>query len=278
MELAPRECGLLDADVAPFAAIAGDRRTGRLLGDVIHGIGGESPVCAQIAADPPLNVLGIGTGGRRGLLYPKLSSSAAADLPSEPAAVRAAVRPVGAALAPRGADLTAIDGSGFGDRAIRGGPRDQGMRLVCRLKRRDRLVRPASDRPVCHLGEPAPRPKVPAHIGAEPVVRKTGQPRPKRQPATAAVSSVPVRVPSRRRTGDRGEVERERACWLAEVRPERVEAEPRWLLTDRPVETAAQATAVFRTYCRRWAIEGAFEIAKQCPGWEDVQVLADEAM
>src|SRR5215218_9018528 len=148
MELAPRECGLLDADVAPFAAIAGDRRTGRLLGDVIHGIiGGESPVCAQIAAvsppagrgplsraaDPPLNVLGIGTGGRRGLLYPKLSSSAAADLPSEPAAVRAAVRPVGAALAPRGADLTAIDGSGFGDRAIRGGPRDQGMRPVCRL-------------------------------------------------------------------------------------------------------------------------------------------------
>src|SRR5215213_820032 len=54
MELAPRECGLLDADVAPFAAIAGDRRTGSVLGDVIHGIiGGESLVCAQIAAVSP---------------------------------------------------------------------------------------------------------------------------------------------------------------------------------------------------------------------------------
>jgi hypothetical protein len=54
MELEPRERGLLDAYVAPFTAIAGDRRTGRLLGDVIHGIiGGESLVCAQIAAFSP---------------------------------------------------------------------------------------------------------------------------------------------------------------------------------------------------------------------------------
>jgi hypothetical protein len=54
MELQPRECGLLDAYVAPFAEIAGDRRTGRLLGDVIRGIiGGESLICTRIAAFSP---------------------------------------------------------------------------------------------------------------------------------------------------------------------------------------------------------------------------------
>ena len=54
MELRPREGGLLDAYVSPFTELAGDRRTGRLLGDVIHGIvAGESLVCARIAAFSP---------------------------------------------------------------------------------------------------------------------------------------------------------------------------------------------------------------------------------
>jgi hypothetical protein len=45
---------LLEAYVAPFTEIAGDRRTGRLLGDVVHGIiGSESLVCARIAAFSP---------------------------------------------------------------------------------------------------------------------------------------------------------------------------------------------------------------------------------
>jgi hypothetical protein len=54
MELQPHESGLLDAYVTPFATIAGDRRTRRLLGDVIAGIiGGESLVCSRIAAFSP---------------------------------------------------------------------------------------------------------------------------------------------------------------------------------------------------------------------------------
>jgi hypothetical protein len=227
---------------------------------------------------PTLNVLGIGTGGRRGLLYHRLYSSAAPDFLSEPAEVRAAIRSVGTALAPLGADPTAIYDSGFDDQAIWGETWDQGMRLACRLKHRDRLVRPASDQPACHLEELAPRLKALAQLEAEMVVQKIGQPRPKLQPVTATVSSVPVLVPYRRRTGDGEEVEREQACWLVEVRLERVKAEPWWLLTDRPVETAEQATEVFRMYCQRWAIEDAFKIAKQCLGWEDVQVLAYEAV
>ena len=54
MELQPREQDLLAAYVRPFTEAAGDRRTGRLLGDVIRGIvGGESLVCSRIAAFPP---------------------------------------------------------------------------------------------------------------------------------------------------------------------------------------------------------------------------------
>ena len=54
MELQPGEDALLDAYVAPFTVIAGDRRTGRLLGEVVHGIiGSESLICARIAAFPP---------------------------------------------------------------------------------------------------------------------------------------------------------------------------------------------------------------------------------
>jgi hypothetical protein len=54
MELQPNEGTLLDAYVVPFAELAGDRRTGRLLGDVIRGIiGSESLVCARIAAFSP---------------------------------------------------------------------------------------------------------------------------------------------------------------------------------------------------------------------------------
>ena len=54
MELQPHEQAFLAAYVTPFAALAGDRRTGRLLGDVIHGIiGGESLVCSRIAAFSP---------------------------------------------------------------------------------------------------------------------------------------------------------------------------------------------------------------------------------
>ena len=225
---------------------------------------------------PTLNVLGIGRQ-RRGLLYHKLYSSAAPDFRSEPAEVRAAIRSVGAALAPLGADLTAIYDSGFDDQAVWGETWDAGMRLLCRLKHRDRLVRPAPDQPVCHLEALAPRLQARATLAAEMVVRKEGQPRPKLQPVTATISATPVLVPYRRAVAT-GEAAAERACWLVEARLERVKSEPWWLLTDRPVETADQAAEAFRMYCQRWAIEDAFKIAKQCLGWEDVQVLGFDAI
>ena len=54
MDLAPRERNLLESYVAPFTELAGDRRTGRLLGEVIGGIvASEHLVCSQIAAFSP---------------------------------------------------------------------------------------------------------------------------------------------------------------------------------------------------------------------------------
>lgn len=54
MGLQPGADALVDAYVDPFTEIAGDRRTGRLLGDVVRGIiGGESLICARIAAFSP---------------------------------------------------------------------------------------------------------------------------------------------------------------------------------------------------------------------------------
>ena len=54
MDLEPREVDLLDAYVAPYLALAGDRRTARLLAGTVRGIiARESLICAQIAACSP---------------------------------------------------------------------------------------------------------------------------------------------------------------------------------------------------------------------------------
>jgi hypothetical protein len=54
VDLSPPEVDLLDAYVAPFLELAGDRRTARLLAGTVRGIvASESLVCAQIAAFSP---------------------------------------------------------------------------------------------------------------------------------------------------------------------------------------------------------------------------------
>jgi len=54
VELAAGQRGLLDASLAWFDPLIGDRRTGRLFGGAVAGlIGSESLVAARIAAFPP---------------------------------------------------------------------------------------------------------------------------------------------------------------------------------------------------------------------------------
>jgi hypothetical protein len=229
-----------------------------------------------------LNAIGIGTGGRRGLLYHALFSSHAPAFVSEPHETRAAIRSVGTALAPlveAGTDVTDIFDSGFDDIAVWAEVWGQRHHLVCRLQHRDRRVRSAAGAPLCPLADLAPKLVDLAEVAAELVVQKVGQERPKLQPVTATVAAVALVVEYRDDVRTRPDgATHEQACWLVEVRLGKVRQEPWWLITDRPVETAEQATEVFRMYCQRWAIEDAFKVGKTCLGWEDVQVLAYDAV
>ena len=54
MEFTPETADVFEAYLAPFLAVAGDRRTAALLGATVRGIvASESLVCARIAAFPP---------------------------------------------------------------------------------------------------------------------------------------------------------------------------------------------------------------------------------
>jgi hypothetical protein len=98
---------------------------------------------------PTLNVIGLGQA-RRGLLSHRLSSSAAPDFVSAPAAVRTAIRSGGTARAApvaAGTDVTAIVDSGLDDQAIWGAIWAPGWSLVGRLGHATRWVRPRPDAP-----------------------------------------------------------------------------------------------------------------------------------
>jgi len=220
-----------------------------------------------------LNALGVGRQ-RRGLLYHRLFSSQAEGFLSESAETQAALSSIGAALAPLGAEVTYVCDADFDDAAVWATVWGQGHHLLWRVKHRDRLVRPAADAPLCHLYELAPRLRPLARVETTMVVRKGRQPRPKRQPVTAVIAAVPLVVTYQEEVRTRPDgAEHQRAVWLVEVRLEGAHEQPWWLLTDRPVTTAEEATEIFRMYRQRWSIEDAFKVGKQCLGWEDVQVL-----
>ena len=225
-----------------------------------------------------LNALGVGRQ-RRGLLYHRLFSSQAEGFLSESAETQAALASIGAALAPLGAEVTYVCDADFDDVAVWATVWSQRHHLLWRVKHRDRLVRPAADAPACHLYDLAPRLAPLARVETTMVVRKGRQPRPKLQPVTAVVAATPLVVDYREEVRTRPDgAEHQRQVWLVEVRLEGAHEQPWWLLTDRPVTTPEEATEVFRMYRQRWAIEDAFKIGKQCLGWEDVQVLAFEAV
>jgi len=225
-----------------------------------------------------INAIGVGRQ-RRGLLYHRLFSSTAVGFLSESTETQTALASVGAALAPLAADITYIFDAGFDDIAVWAAVWGQGHRLVCRVQHRNRLVRPTADQPPCHLHDLAPRLVPLARVETEMVVRKGKQPRPKLQPATVVVAAVPLVVDYQEAVRTKADGARHsKPVWLVEVRIEGAHEAPWWLLTDRPVTNAEEATEIFRMYRQRWSIEDAFKIGKQCLGWEDVQVLALDAV
>lgn len=228
-----------------------------------------------------LNVLGLGRGGRRGILDHRLFSSAAAGFESESSEIQAALAAVGAALAAHRGHVTYLMDTQFDDEAVWSAIWRQGNRLVCRLKHRERLV----ERPTAGgwasgaIADAQPSLRDLARIETELLVRKRGQRAPKRQPVTATLGACPLRVRypldvRGRRTSPR----RAQAVWLVQVRLANVDTDPWLLLTDWPVETAADAVRIFRMYRQRWAVEDCFKFTKAVLGWEDAQLLGFAAV
>jgi len=227
-----------------------------------------------------LNVLGVGRGGRRGILYHRLWSAEAEDFESEPTEIRTALGTVGAALA--GKTVTYLLDSQFDDVAVWSTIWAQHQHLVCRLQHAERLVevpdgnggwRPGT------IAEAQHQARELARARTELLVRKRGRRYLKRQPCTARIAACPVRVgyPTDVR-GRRTSPKRTKEAWLVVVRVEDVDWEPWLLLTDWPVTDEAGALRAFRMYRQRWAVEDCFKFTKEVLGWEAVQLLDLEAI
>lgn len=222
------------------------------------------------------NVLGMGAGEARGLLYHQLFSSTAPGFVSENAVVADAITSTEAVLAGYGGTKTWVCDCGFDNDdvwwQVWGYP---GSHLVCRLYHFERLVlwqTPAGvweerylDATFKHF---VPR----AVVETEMEVRKTGQKRPKRQTVTVRLAAVPIQIyaPS--------DHTRTQAGWIVRVQLEDCINDPWYLLTDWPVTDAASALRIFRFYRRRWAVEDTFKFIKTGLGIEDVQMLDFQAV
>ena len=227
-----------------------------------------------------LNVLGVGRGGRRGILYHRLFSSQEPAFESESTEIRDALTTVGAALA--GKQVTYLLDSQFDDVAAWSTIWQQGQHLVCRLKHPERTVEVPDGadgwRPGTITAAQAQARQL-ATVRTELLVRKRGQRYLKRQPCTVRLAACPLRVSypvdvRGRRTSPR----RTKAAWLVVVAIEGVDWEPWLLLTDWPVADAAGAVRAFRMYRTRWAVEDCFKFTKDVLGWEDVQLLDLDAI
>lgn len=222
-----------------------------------------------------LSVLGVGRGGRRGILYHRLFSSEAPDFESESTEIQACLHTVGAALA--GKTVTYLLNSQFDDVAVWSAIWQQGQHLVCRLKHAERLVEVPDGAGGWRAGtisEAAAQARELAQARTELLVRKRGQRAAKRQPCTARIAACPIRASypldvRERRTSTR----RVHEAWAVVVQVDNVEWEPWLLLTDWPVADAEQALRAFRMYRMRWAVEDSFTFTKDVLGWEGVQFM-----
>jgi len=227
-----------------------------------------------------LNVLGVGRGGRRGLLYHRLFSSEEATFESESTEIQQALASVGTALA--GKAVTYLMDTQFDDIAVWSTIWEQPQHLVCRLKHPERLVEVPDGAGGWQPGSIAAaqeRAQEWARAQTELLVRKRGQRYLKRQPCTVRIAACPVRVhyPLDVR-GRRTSPKRGKDAWLVVVSVENVEWEPWLLLTDWPVTDAASAVRVFQMYRQRWAVEDCFKFTKEVLGWEDVRLLDLDAI
>lgn len=222
------------------------------------------------------NVLGLGEGNARGLLYHQLFSSSAPGFRSENQIIAEAIAATAAALHAYGGPKTWVVDCGFDNDdvwwQIWG---HSGSHVVCRLYHFERIVQwqtPAGVWEERYLDATFKHLQPLAVIETELEVRKRGQPRPKRQTVTARLSAVPLRVyapEDHRRT---------QPVWLVRVDLDDCINDPWYLLTDWPVTDALSVQRIFRFYRRRWSVEDLFKFIKTCLGIEEVQLLDYDAI
>ena len=137
--------------------------------------------------------------GRRGVLYHRLFSSAAADFVSEPSEVQQALHTVSAAVAELKARVTVswVLDSGFDDVAVWRTVWEQQERLVCRVKHAERLVEYRAGNDEWRRGDlykAQERLRLVATAQTTMVVQRGRQERPKEQVVTAEIRACPVRL------------------------------------------------------------------------------------
>jgi hypothetical protein len=225
-----------------------------------------------------LTVLGL-TPQRRGILYHRLFSSKEAGFVSEGHEVQQALATLSQALTELKAQppVSWILDSGFDDIAVWRTIWEQDEHLVCRLCHDDRLVEYAEASGSWQQGSIAQARQALRHIADAQTmleVRKTGQPRAKRQRVTVSIFACPIRLTyesNLRRPGPGTTIRRQ--VWLVEVGLGDTNLEPWLLLTDWEVTSEQQALRLFQMYRQRWGVEDSKKFTKECLGWEEVQVL-----
>src|SRR6266700_4584658 len=222
------------------------------------------------------NVLGLGAGNARGLLYHQLFSSNAPGFRSENQIIADAIAATEAELHDFAGPKTWVVDCGFDNDDVWWQIWNySGSHLVCRLYHFERIVlwqSPAGAWAERYLDATFKHLQPLAVVETELEVRKHGQPRPKRQTVTAHLSSVPLRVYAP------ADHSRSQPVWLVRVDLDDCVNDPWYLLTNWPVTDAASAQRIFRFYRRRWAVEDLFKFIKTCLGIEDVQLLDYDAI
>jgi hypothetical protein len=230
-----------------------------------------------------VNVLGM-TPGRRGVLYHRLFSSEEEGFGSEPQEMQKALQTVSQGLQGIKASCTVswIVDRGFDDVAMWRTIWEQGERVVCRLKHRERVI-DYQDREGCwqrgDVEEAQRQIRALAVAETEMVVRRGRQKKAKRQRILAQIGACPIRLTYETNVRREGVGEqREKELWLVRVSLPETDHTPWLLMTDWPVTEAESALRIFQMYRQRWAVEDSFRFVKDTLGWEEVQLLSLEGI
>jgi len=222
-----------------------------------------------------LNVLGMGEGEARGLLYHRLFSSSEPGFRSESMEIQRAIDSTEASVAAFSGPKTWVMDAGFDNDDVWWWVWKQDSHLVCRLYHFERLVEwqaPDGQWQERYLDATFKHLTPLARLETTLEVRLKGQRKAKRQRVTVHLSAVPLRVYA---PGDKAQT---KPVWIVKVEVEDAASAPWYLLTDWPVTTAEEALRIFRFYRRRWAVEDTFKFIKTCFGAEEVQMLRLEAV